>query len=49
MNYGHAFLGVMSIGYLGAAAAYWHSGNKGYGVALFCYAIANVGLIYAAK
>ena len=49
MNYGHAFLAAMSVGYLGAAVAYWIAGNKGYGVALLCYAIANFGLIYAAK
>jgi len=49
LNYGHTFLAAMSVGYLGASVAYWIAGNKGYGLALLCYAVANVGLIWAAK
>ena len=49
MSSGSIFLGLMSLGYLGAAVAYFLDGNKGYGLALFCYALANVGLIWAAK
>jgi hypothetical protein len=49
MTAGDIFLAAMSIGYLGAAGAYAYGGNPGYAVALGCYALANVGLIYAAK
>ena len=48
MTWGDWFLSAMSIGYFGAALAYWLGGNKGYAVALACYGIANFGLIYAA-
>ena len=46
---GDWFLAVMSCGYVVAGAAYALQGNVGYGIALACYAAANVGLIYAAK
>ncbi len=49
MKAGDWFLAVMSLGYLGAAVAYYISGNKGYALALACYALANCGLIYAAR
>ena len=49
MSAGDAFLAVMSVGYLGAAVAYALSGNHGYALALTAYAIANCGLIWAAK
>ena len=49
MTYGDWFLLAMSAGYLGAAIAYALDGNKGYAVALTAYAIANLGLIHAAK
>jgi hypothetical protein len=49
MNWGPIFLAGMSVGYLAAAIAYWFDGNDGYSVALFCYSIANCGLIYAGK
>ena len=46
---GDIFLAVMSVGYLGAAVAYLVGGNKGYALALACYALANCGLIWATK
>lgn len=49
MSWGGYFLAVMSVGYLGAAIAYLVQGNPGYALALFCYSVANVGLIYAAR
>lgn len=49
MKPGDWFLAVMSVGYIGAAVAYALQGNHGYGLALFCYAVANAGLIYAAR
>jgi len=49
MSAGDAFLFAMSIGYLGAAVAYGYGGNYGYALALTAYAVANCGLIYAAK
>lgn len=49
MTWGDWFLLAMSLGYLGAAIAYFAQGNTGYAVALTCYSIANLGLIYAAK
>ena len=48
MTWGDIFLAAMSVGYLCAAVAYSIGGNHGYGLALLCYAVANVGLIYAA-
>lgn len=49
MSAGDIFLLAMSLGYLCAAIAYLTSGNKGYALALGCYALANVGLIWATK
>jgi len=49
MRAGDWFLAVMSLGYLGAALAYFLDGNKGYAIALLSYAVANCGLIYATK
>ena len=49
MNWGDVFLAAMSLGYLGASVAYYLAGNGGYALALGCYAVANVGLIVAAK
>jgi len=49
MRAGDWFLAVMSVGYLGAAVAYLLGGNKGYALALAAYAVANCGLIYAAR
>lgn len=49
MTAGDYFLAVMSVGYLCAAIAYAYGGNEGYALALTAYAVANMGLIYAAK
>lgn len=49
MKAGDWFLLAMSLGYLCAAVAYFIGGNKGYALALGCYAVANCGLIYAAR
>ena len=49
MKWGDAFLLAMSFGYLAASVAYLTEGNKGYALALFCYAVANTGLIWAAR
>ena len=49
MTYGDWFLLAMSAGYLGAAIAYGLEGNKGYALALTAYAVANLGLVWAAK
>ena len=49
MTYGDWFLFAMSIGYLGAAIAYYLGDNKGYALALASYAVANGGLIWATK
>lgn len=49
MNWGDTFLALMSVGYLLAAGAYLAQGNHGYAIALFCYSVANAGLIWAAK
>ena len=49
MNNGDLLLLAMSLGYLAAGTAYFLDGNKGYALALCAYAIANLGLIYAAK
>jgi hypothetical protein len=49
MSAGDWFLSVMSVGYLAAAAAYAVGGNYGYAVALTAYAVANAGLIAAAR
>lgn len=49
MTWGDIFLSAMSVGYLCAAIAYSMQGNHGYGLALLCYAVANMGLIYAAR
>ena len=49
MKWGDLFLLVMSFGYLAASIAYLTEGNKGYALALCCYAIANAGLIWASK
>lgn len=49
MTWGDSFLAAMSFGYVCAAVAYKLQGNDGYALALLCYAIANIGLIYAAK
>ena len=48
MTNGDWFLLAMSLGYTAASAAYWNGGNPGYALSLFCYAIGNLGLIYAA-
>ena len=37
MTPGDWFLAAMSLGYLGASAAYAYTGNYGYAVALFAY------------
>lgn len=47
MKWGDWFLLAMSAGYVLAAGAYYVEGNKGYALALGCYAVANLGLICA--
>ena len=47
MKWGDYFLLAMSAGYVLAAAAYLSEGNRGYALALGCYAVANLGLIWA--
>ena len=49
MKWGDLFLLTMSFGYLAASIAYLIEGNRGYALALFCYSIANCGLIAASK
>ena len=49
MSKGDLFLAVMSLGYVAAGIAYLYEGNKGYALTLIAYAVANAGLIYAAK
>lgn len=49
MTWGDKFLAIMSLGYLAAAVAYFIEGNRGYALALFAYAVANIGLIHASK
>ena len=49
MSKGDLFLAAMSLGYVAAGIAYLYEGNKGYALTLVAYAIANIGLIYAAK
>lgn len=42
-------IAVCCVLYIIAAVDYWQSGQRGLALAFACYALANVGLILAAK